>query len=251
MKKARFMVLALVVAVMLIGAGYAYVGWDEFLQVDETVNMGDVNIQWWWMAVTPDANGVFNSTGSDGLHSSASDAVTEDGDTTDYGKFTVNLNNLYPGAEVKWDGQMKNVGTIPVKITDVNLTYDTTDADINAVLDYLEVKYRWACINHGVSTGQQYMADGTSHWIPLRDLATDMKANTGLMNNVVAGYDATIAGNDNNKYGWLSFGTEEIAPEEISPECITIRVAEDAPESIQKLAAQFTLDFTIAQAPLN
>lgn len=93
MKKAKFLTLALVVAIMMMGAGYAY--WSETLIVDQTIDTGELRVD------------ITNA------QLSSSDPYLDIKDVeynTKYIDFEVN--QLYPGATIQYRADVKNNGTL-------------------------------------------------------------------------------------------------------------------------------------------
>ncbi len=116
MKKARFLALALVVAVMMVGAGYAW--WTDLTEIDTTVSTGELNVDVQWANIThPSYTG---GTISGGINDA-------DGDNK---KIVVNISNLYP-TKYKNNGDdaretfarihfsVVNNGTVPVKLDSI------------------------------------------------------------------------------------------------------------------------------------
>ncbi len=103
MKKSRFLVLALVVAVMMMGAGYA--AWTEQVTITNNVCTGelDVDLQDGGFVNTFSAAGVPDDTYATGDYTV---------DATDANKATVSIEGLYPGAIVEVSIPVKNVGTL-------------------------------------------------------------------------------------------------------------------------------------------
>jgi len=111
MKKSRFLVLALVLAVMLMGAGYAY--WTDTLTINNTVSTGELNVRF---AGTNTTRGGDNQAGEvepgkskaywaayvnhEGLgagHNGPATEVSADGKTV-----TTKVTNMYPGAYAQY-----------------------------------------------------------------------------------------------------------------------------------------------------
>lgn len=111
MKKSRFFALILAVAVMLMGAGYAY--WTDSVTFSNTVKTGQVELAYdttnaGSIKVGPNFNDKAIATGSV--------SYSEDKKTA-----TVELNNLFPGAIGEVTLVVKNLSTIPVKIKEIKL----------------------------------------------------------------------------------------------------------------------------------
>lgn len=105
MKKSRMIALTLVVAIMLLGAGYA--AWSDTLTITSTVKTGklDVNmLQDGASVVVQQSTGVAES---ETIGRTKTIAVGDD-------VATVNVDNLYPGAVVVVTIPVKNDSTIPV-----------------------------------------------------------------------------------------------------------------------------------------
>lgn len=105
MKKTKFLSLVLVVAIMMMGAGYA--AWQETLTINHTVSTGNVDVDL--------ANGAakyyknMTIATEDGLVRSGSSVVGSEQEAT------VTLTNLYPGGKVVVTIPVINNSTIPVK----------------------------------------------------------------------------------------------------------------------------------------
>ncbi|NMA66056.1 MAG: hypothetical protein GX957_07420 [Clostridiaceae bacterium] len=99
MKKTKFLVLALALAVMLVGAGYAY--WTETLSVKGTVATGKLEVMFKDISV---------ATKHDPELEEEPDCYV-DGDTIE---FTVG--NMHPGAYFDVYATIENTGTIKAKL---------------------------------------------------------------------------------------------------------------------------------------
>jgi len=106
MRKSRFLVLALVVAVMMMGAGYA--AWTEQVTITNNVCTGelDVDLQAGGLVDTYSAAGILDNTYATGDYTV---------DAADANKATVTVEGLYPGAIVEVSIPVKNVGTLKAK----------------------------------------------------------------------------------------------------------------------------------------
>lgn len=116
MKRTKFLALALVVAVMLMGAGYAW--WTDELVINSTVTTGEVDLQ-------------FDANLEDLL-------FNEDNEGVAYGEITYSednkaanivMENLYPGAEAKADLKIINTSTIPVRLQSLVFQSDNGSED--------------------------------------------------------------------------------------------------------------------------
>ncbi|MCG8500247.1 MAG: hypothetical protein MJB12_07540 [Firmicutes bacterium] len=116
MKKTRFLALTLVVAIMLIGAGYAQ--WTDQLVMANTVTTGEMNVEFvekcgypsWWACER------------DGKY------ITGGIDEKDKKKMSVSFENLYPGSFVAYDALIQNKGTIPAVFDNAVVEFDASSS---------------------------------------------------------------------------------------------------------------------------
>lgn len=108
MKKTRFIALVLAIAVMLIGAGYAV--WTETLVITNTVSTGNVDVDLLNgnVVVYPTED----ATADDDLPRIAEVIGNEQ-------SATVEITNLYPGAEAVVTIPVENNSSIPVKLQEI------------------------------------------------------------------------------------------------------------------------------------
>lgn len=127
MKKSRFLVLALVVAVMMMGAGYA--AWTETVTINNNVCTGelDVDLAAGTVAVFSDTAGTAEPAGITRTAEAVLDTTDTENNTA-----TVTVNNLYPGAHVDITVPISNVGTIPAKIDNIANTFASSWATLSA-----------------------------------------------------------------------------------------------------------------------
>lgn len=165
MRKPKFLALALVVAIMLMGAGYAQ--WTDVLTIENTVTTGDMNVEF----VDQSASAF------DGDYTSCGILRSEDNKTE-----TVTIGNMYPGSVAVYATALKNKGTLPAKIESVELTFpeeqpslhsDELAQEITYIAGYVVVnKYGWFVPGKaGFATGQ--------------DLNTFANKITAMLNGVV------------------------------------------------------------------
>ncbi|RJE49096.1 MULTISPECIES: hypothetical protein [unclassified Dehalobacter] len=126
MKKHKLLVAALAVAVMLMGAGYAY--WTQTITIANTVSTGYLDVQF------VDAD---ESDWDDGYIAHISDdLVTVDSViATDKQNLSFTVGNFYPGAGAYLSFVVKNSGTVPAKVTSVTGSI-TENADLANALNY-------------------------------------------------------------------------------------------------------------------
>lgn len=144
MKKGKFMLLALVVAIMMMGAGYAY--WKEEIKVNTTVDTGKLEVKLYdeFLKLYDDLVGSSKLTGE-------SDDLSLQGyrpPKVVNGKFTsgdidiennrilnITLNDMYPGSGFKVSFKIQNNGTMDAKIR--NISFDGYN---DALGEYLLLK---------------------------------------------------------------------------------------------------------------
>jgi len=146
MKKVRFLVLTLVVAMMLMGAGYA--AWTDKLNIQEVVvESGILDVDFInysegaEVSVTTNepARAVPVMTATGDIQSWTGDGFTPEIDGTDADKVRININNMYPGGVVTANFTMKNVGTIPVKVSQVLIERTAAGPDLGELLQYMDI----------------------------------------------------------------------------------------------------------------
>lgn len=121
MKKTRFLVLALVAAVMMMGAGYA--AWTEDVTISNNVQTGELSVAL--------SNGI--AVVNDDLTNREATVVADLADEANSAQ--VKVTNLYPGAHVDVTVPVTNDGTIPVKLDPLApLSDDNTDPAVSVTL---------------------------------------------------------------------------------------------------------------------
>ena len=128
MKKSKFLALVLTVAVMLMGAGYAY--WTDSVKINNTVKTGNLEVKL--------------EQGDIEVSEYACGCV--DLDPCDAHTAKVRLCNLYPGAKAHVSIPFKNVGTIPVKFDGVPTNTAPTGSDGLDLANYITID-NWSYTN--------------------------------------------------------------------------------------------------------
>ncbi|MGI6227143.1 MAG: hypothetical protein ACOYJ1_12905 [Peptococcales bacterium] len=114
MKKSRFLVLALAVAVMLMGAGYA--AWTDQLNINTEVKTGHLDVHFVDRGEEVELSLAPYVTGD------VSYAQDGTGDN-DWDIANIKLENMYPGAKATVMLKMQNNSTIPVEMKAIQNTY--------------------------------------------------------------------------------------------------------------------------------
>ncbi|NLY77068.1 MAG: hypothetical protein GX080_03130 [Tissierellia bacterium] len=168
MKKAKFLLLTLVVAVMLTGAGYAY--WKEEAKILTTVNTGKIDIMIHDENVKTFDNLVEGGVGAMGHHGPGmpsggggnkppkdEDSVFTEGvakvDKKDDNILRVSLYRMYPGSGYEVNFKIKNTGTMDAKLGDLDL-YEFDEA----LGDYLILKEYKVYAYEKVGKGYDWVA---------------------------------------------------------------------------------------------
>lgn len=186
MKKHKILVVALAMAVMCTGAGYAY--WTQTLNIENTVTTGNMDVAFVCYGDQDWDDGYIS-----GNHSDLVDVDVDPADDRQSLEFTVG--NFYPGAGASLDFVVKNTGSVAAKITTVNGTITQNTALCNAlnykfnkvkVYNFLGIPYR------------EEIIDVEADNVP--DLAAGL---TGALNNIILQPgDVLVLESD----GWFSTG---------------------------------------------
>jgi predicted ribosomally synthesized peptide with SipW-like signal peptide len=120
MKKGNIIASVLILSIMLMGAGYAY--WTDSAKVTNTVNSGNMNVEFVNVSETCPLIHLPNI----GNLEKDSDYVESSINLDDSKTITVTVDNLYPGTGVLYAAKFENKGTIPAVIesVEVNFTED-------------------------------------------------------------------------------------------------------------------------------
>ncbi len=128
MNNKRVLALILMVAVMLMGAGYAM--WTEELNVNTTVTSGEFDISFQEAEVTTPCK-----------YTESSATISPDGNT-----LTLEASQLYPTASIGYSVKLKNDGTVGALVDENGFKYDmviqrdfATEQDFNG-MTYQELK---------------------------------------------------------------------------------------------------------------
>ncbi|MTI66907.1 MAG: hypothetical protein FH753_09950 [Firmicutes bacterium] len=103
MKRTKFLALALVAAIMVMGAGYAY--WSETITISNTVKTGELDFTFNDAAiVSVDEYMDYDATSTCGVNSDDNNQVD------------IVLEDMYPGAEATVKFDLENTGTMKAKL---------------------------------------------------------------------------------------------------------------------------------------
>ncbi len=237
MKKFKFLILIIYLALMLTGAGYAY--WTDSLAVNTTVSTGELSVRF----EKNELNGLKfpEIKTSKYVMDSSLKIGNDDSILTDDNVATVNVPNLYPGAWIAYRLKAVNSGTIPVKISDVDfqITCDEAnllnymayeagigiDADGDKVIDK-HVKFKGELKNFKTDLNNNLNSSGMKN--------IEIKPGGGIYFYIPEGEEAPDLDNDN-----------------ISDRFMIIRFNEDAPSSTQNKTIKFNYTVNFKQFNAN
>lgn len=155
MKRTKLLALTLVVAIMLVGAGYA--AWTDVLVHDVAINTGEFDLTFTRWYATEGVN--FASDAMKALN--LEDNFTHDPKTDKLPTKTVNFkfNNAYPGTSMQTSTTVTNNGTVPAVINVVDLDLTITDEAGNEItnsklLDAMVIDYVYYILKDGQTVQQ-------------------------------------------------------------------------------------------------
>lgn len=224
MKRSRVIALALVVAVMLMGAGYAT--WYDTTTLTGTVRTGNLDMQ------------ITAATTRTGDNQAQNEAHPEDTwhmyDWThansinhDANSVTVDFKDLYPGGVVQVDMTTENKGTIPAKLESISVQLLGGNADL---FNALQAQTSWKADINGDGTQDTW---GHVKWGEWGNVPTEL-------NNLAA--DLTSKKIVIEPKGYLKFDGENQ-----EPGCIQFRLDPNAGNAYQNQWCQFKVTFNWAQ----
>lgn len=116
MIKRRLIIPVLIIGLALTGTGYAY--WTDQLKISSTVSTGELRVEF---------------VEEEGWVPSIYPAITEYEPYLQLGKAHGNkatsftIGNMFPGATVVYEANMANLGTIPAKIENIEISFPETE----------------------------------------------------------------------------------------------------------------------------
>jgi len=222
-KRAKFLMLVLIVAIMLIGAGYAI--WNEELFLTTTVRTGKFDVE---------ITGVGTRTGDDQRKNEAHDwhkydwthgvkantKVLPDGNSA-----IVEFKDLYPGGVVQVDMKFENKGTIPAKLKGARVELLSGNEDL---FNLLRAQTTWKADVNGDGVKDKWAHVNQDWWTVQRAL-DKLVESTNKVNLVI------------EPGGWFTLGAES---EEVEEEnCILFKLHPDAGNEYQNQYCKFKITF--------
>ena len=133
MRRSKFLALALIVSLMVMGVGYAK--WSDTLVAVGTVKTGTLDVGFVKQ----------NYHDNDGIIDVKVNTYVQDD------KATVTVENMYPGSEAEFQLELKNYGSLPAKTTISLDNFEISNEDFNFALANLlgsEIKVEGKEINY-------------------------------------------------------------------------------------------------------
>lgn len=124
MKKFGVLFVAMLVALGLVGATYAY--WSDSLSISGSVSTGNLDVK---------LNSTTQSSDSDDTMQYNVGSVTCSVDPNDDDRATVTITDAYPDYQATCTFTIENTGTIPAKIMDISVTDNSGNPLDTSVLD--------------------------------------------------------------------------------------------------------------------
>lgn len=168
MKKHKILVVALALAVMFTGAGYAY--WTQTLTIDNTVNTGYLDV-----AFVCEDDDAWDDGYISGRHTDLVDLTVDPAEDRQSMDFTVG--NFYPGAGASLDFVVQNTGSVAAKITQIT----SSDIENAALCDALNYKFNKVKVYSllGVSLYEEIID------VNAGDVAALASGLTGALNDII------------------------------------------------------------------
>ncbi|MFZ5352003.1 MAG: SipW-dependent-type signal peptide-containing protein [Bacillota bacterium] len=121
MKKSRYLALVLVIALMLMGAGYA--AWTDQLVINNTLKTGNLEVSF----IPELCYGDFYHYLEGDAYEYLREMILDEDYTVNADAISFFIPNMYPGLEMDFNFVMQNLGTIPVTCDGVTVEFKNTD----------------------------------------------------------------------------------------------------------------------------
>lgn len=189
MKKTKFIALALVLCLALMGSAFAY--WNQSVSINSIVKTGNLDITiepnggqpgMWFFKDNEDggAYAFCSSNLSDyasqlGIEDYVDLSVEDfgmDAQCVKAGKNAINmsLTNAFPGSGARYDFYIKNTGTVPAKIKEVKVDVDNNNTNLSKKF-YNNIEFRmhyYIVDENGNMVGNYHGVDGVVKFINLK-----------------------------------------------------------------------------------
>lgn len=181
MKKTKLLALTLVVAIMLVGAGYA--AWNEVLVHNNKIDTGNLELKFTRVYSKPTV--IFNNAAvkafAEPVAPAASPIIsnfTSEGTGNNTKEITFKFKDAFPGTKMQAHSTISNLGTLAAVINEVKV--DITDKDGVVVtqsdlFDAMTVNYRYYILKDGEGVGAARVEIYKTN-VPLGSLKTELKS---------------------------------------------------------------------------
>ncbi|MEA4845699.1 MAG: hypothetical protein VB106_00535 [Clostridiaceae bacterium] len=212
MKKTRFIALALVVAIMLMGAGYAV--WSDKVSLKTTVKTGNFDMEITKLTTRTGDNQEQNEAHDwhqyDWTHSVNAEILNPN-------EAIVEFSDMYPGGTVQVDMTMTNKGSIPAKLKSIDVEFLGGNQDL---FNLLRAQTSWKADINGDGTIEDMSKYGWGHveWNvnPWYQVPGALNALVNHLNsyNIVIEPDGSLALGDGTEDGCIKFKLDSSAGNE-------------------------------------
>lgn len=234
MKKTKLIALTMVVAIMMMGAGYAL--WSDQLTLDTTVKTGKFDMQITEATTRTGDEELKNeeqyADGNKGFHKADWTHSKKVGhnETSAW----VEFNDLYPGGAVQVDLKMENMGTIPARLKSIVVS-DVTES-VPGLYNLLTAQTSWKADIDGAVEKEEKDAYGHVEqfkvWRGVQDAMNTLVADTNAY-----GTNGLVI----EPGGWFALGdgTED--------NCIVFKLDSSAGNTYQNANCKFKITFVWEQ----
>ncbi len=248
MKKTKIIAAVLCVAVMLMGAGYAY--WQDAITITNTVSTGEFNVEFVNQGGYPKSSGIYESYKKNNPGQGEGNGQYDWVKNNTYAQARVEhgakdtkivLTDMYPGTYAKIDMLVKNKGTIPAVFDKVTVSFtNENDPKVIAMKDTLMVSLG---VTKYKANGEAYKANETDKHnklkaeIKLKDLEKELKA---LLSGLRLEPNEAITFDIPEEF--YEQAMLEVPGFDVNgDECITFHLPYSATETVEKATAEFTV----------
>jgi hypothetical protein len=235
MKKTKLIALTMVVAIMLMGAGYAI--WSDQVFLTTTIKTGEFDIQITDVSTRTGDNEIQNEIqyagGNKGFHKTDWTHANNAKVGHNKNEAWVELRDLYPGGAVQVDIRMDNMGTLPAKLE--SIVVSNIDESVPGLFNLLTVQSSWKADIDGAEDKKQDAYDHVDDFKYWRSVQDGMNA---LVDNTKAyGTHGLVI----EPGGWLALG------DETEENCIVFKLDSSAGNKYQNASCKFKITFNWEQ----
>jgi hypothetical protein len=221
MKKTKLIALTMVVAIMMMGAGYAL--WNDQVFLTTKVSTGNFDMQ---------IEKVTTRTGDNEKQNEQHDPMWHSYDWTNQVKAEklnaneaiVEFSDMYPGGMVQVDMTMYNRGSIPAKLKDVKVEYLSGNKDL---FNLLRAQTSWKADIDGDGDQDAWAhVDDWKEWYNIPKALRSLVANTNSRNLVIEP-DGWFALGDGSEEGCIKFRLDPSANNDFQNQSVRFKITFD------------------------